>query len=206
MAIAPTTSLVSRANYLPRLAPVFYQADAVVHWELSVSHRRTGWLTPALHYAFREIMVHAGTRHGLLCPVYCLMPDHFHMVWMGLRLEANQLHAMAFVRTYLGPLLAPAELQHQAYDHVLRDQERRRNAFAATCGYVLANPVQAGLVARPEEYPFSGANVPGYPRWHPCDKRFWARFWALYAKTKDPAASMIKRPADRLPGVPSIHP
>ena len=197
MAIRPTTSLVSREYYLPRLAPVFYQADAVVHWEMSVAHRRTGWLTPAFHYAFREVMVHAGARYGLLCPVYCLMPDHIHLVWMGLRLDSDQRHAVAFLRTYVGPLLSPAELQHQPYDHVLRDEERRRNAFAATCGYILENPVEAGLVARRDGYPFSGAIVPGYPKWHPRDARFWPRFWALYAKSKDPAASMVKRPLDR---------
>jgi putative transposase len=202
MALRRTTSLGCRVYYLPRLAPIFYQADAVVHWELSISHRRTGWLTPTFHYAFRELMVHAGARHGLLCPVYCLMPEHLHLVWMGLRLNSNQLHAMAFLRTYLPPLLAPAELQHQAYDHVLRDEERRRNAFAATCGYILTNPVEAGLVTRPEDYPFSGAIVPGYPRWHPRDQRFWPRFWSLYTKSKDPAASMLTRPVDRTTAAP----
>ena len=198
MAIRPTTSLASREYYLPRLEPVFYQADAVVHWEMSVSYRRTGWLTPVLHYAFREIMVHAGARYGLLCTVYCLMPDHIHLVWMGLRLNSDQLHAMAFLRTYLRPLLSPVKLQHQPYDHVLHDQERRRSAFASTCGYIVENPVEAGLVKRPEEYPFAGAIVPGYPRWHPCDVRLWPRVGALYAKSKDPAASMVKRPFDRM--------
>ena len=195
----PTTSLASRNYYLPRLDPVFYQADAVVHWELNTSYRNTGWLTPELHCSFRELMVHVGVRYGLLCPVYCLMPEHIHLIWMGLRLNSDQLHAMAFLRTYLTPILSPVKLQHQAYDHVLRDQERRRNAFAATCGYILANPVEAGLAKRPDEYPFAGAIVPGYPKWHPCDDRFWPRFWTLFAKIKEPAASMTKRPLDRLP-------
>ena len=198
MAIRPITSLVARDYYLPRLAPVFYQADAAVHWEMSMAYRASGWLTPAFHYAFRELMVHAGARYRLLCPVYCLMPEHLHLVWVGLRVESDQLRAMAFLRTYLKPLLSPAELQHQAYDHVLRDEERRRNAFAATCGYILANPVEAGLVKRPEEYPFAGAIVPGYPGWHPGDVRFWPRFWKLYGISKDPAASTVKRPINRM--------
>ncbi len=206
MTLRPITSLASRDYYLPRLDPVFYQADAVVHWEMSISHRRTGWLTPAFHQGFREIMVHAGARYRLLCPVYCLMPDHMHLVWMGLRLDSDQLHAMAFLRTYLRPLLTPANFQHQAFDHVLRDKERRRNAFAGTCGYILENPVQAGLVKRREEYPFGGAVVPGYPRWHPCDARFWHRFWAFYAKSKDLAASTIKRPVDKLNGATDSSP
>ncbi len=113
MAIRPT-SLASRKYYLPRLDREFYQADAVVHWELNTCYRRTGWLSPALHGSFREIMVHACARGGLFCPVYCLMPEHIHLVWMGLQLSSDQLQAMAFLRTYLTPLLSPVKLQHQA--------------------------------------------------------------------------------------------
>src|SRR5436190_3601098 len=113
---------------------------------MSISHRRTGWLTPAFHYAFREIMVHAGARHSLLCPIYCLMPDHIHLVWMGLRLDSNQTNGMAFLRTYLEPKLAPAQFQPQAQDKVLRGEARQRNAFAGVCSYIWANPVRAGLM------------------------------------------------------------
>jgi hypothetical protein len=33
-----------RTFYLPRLPREFYQANAVVHWTLPISQRRTGWL------------------------------------------------------------------------------------------------------------------------------------------------------------------
>ena len=42
-------------------------------------------------------MLHAAAREGLFCPVYCLMPDHLHLVWMGLRLDTDQLNGMAFL-------------------------------------------------------------------------------------------------------------
>ena len=32
---------------------------------------------------------------------YCLMPDHLHLVWMGLKLESDQLNGMAFLRKHL---------------------------------------------------------------------------------------------------------
>jgi len=201
MGLRPITSAASRSYYLPRLKPVFYQADAIVHWEMTVSHRSTGWLSQMLHCRFREIMVHTTARYALICPVYCLMPDHLHLVWMGLRPDSDQLHATSFLRTFLKHLLAPAKFQHQAFDHVLRDEERRRNAFAELCTYILANPTRKGLVAKPEDYPFSGAILPGYPSLNPFDARFWPRFWDIYVKSKMPEASMIKRPIDRLPGV-----
>ena len=68
------------SHYLPRLKRVFYQADAVVFWTLPVSHRQQGWLTDGFHAVFREMMLHAAAREGLLCPAYCLMPDHLHLV------------------------------------------------------------------------------------------------------------------------------
>ncbi|HEU5126264.1 MAG TPA: hypothetical protein VFW05_19630, partial [Verrucomicrobiae bacterium] len=90
----------NRAFYLPRLPREYYQGDAVVHWTLPISHRQQGWLQERFHAAFRELMLHAATREGLFCPTYCLMPDHLHLVWMGLRLDSDQRNAMAFLRTH----------------------------------------------------------------------------------------------------------
>src|SRR5437667_9837852 len=131
------------SHFLPRLRREFYQADAVVFWTMPISHRRQDWLDDRFHAAFREMMLHTAAREGLLCPAYCLMPDHIHFVWMGLRRNSDQRNGMAFLRTYLEPLLAPAKFQPQAYDHVLREEERKRNAFAQVCFYDLANPVRA---------------------------------------------------------------
>jgi REP element-mobilizing transposase RayT len=136
----------SAAHYLPRLQPEFYRGDAVVHWTLPVAQRKVGWLESGFHQTFRELLLHAAGREGLACPAYCLMPDHIHLVWMGLGADSDQRNGMAFLRTHIEKLHNGFEFQHQAHDHVLRDEERRRGAFASVCAYVLANPVRAGLV------------------------------------------------------------
>ena len=82
-------------------------------------------------------------------------------------------------------MLGPHRFQHQAHDHVLREDERKRGAFARVCFYVLANPVRAKLVAEGEGWPFSGAMVPGYPALHPTQEDFWERFWKLYAAERE---------------------
>jgi len=187
----------SRASYLPRLPHEYYQGDAVVHWTLPISHRRQGWLDELFHGAFRELMLHTAAREGLSCSIYCLMPDHLHLVWMGLRLDSDQLNGMAFLRTYLEPKLAPHKFQHQAHDHVLKEEERRRDAFARACHYVLENPLQAELVKDPRAWLFSGAVVPGYPTLHPLQEDFWPKFWKLYAQAKHPDAGKIRRPPIR---------
>lgn len=74
--------------------------------------------------------------------------------------------------------------QHQAHDHGLREDERRRNAFAGTCFYVLANPVRATLVKQAEDWPYSGAVVVGYPTLQPFEDDFWPFFWRVYAQAR----------------------
>ena len=159
----------------------------MVHWTLSILARSTGWLNPRFHARFRELMLHAAAREGLACPAYCLMPDHLHLVWMGLRPDTDQRTGMAFLRTHLKPALAPHRLQPQAYDHVLRENEREQDAFQTVCHYVLTNAERKDLVSRWQEWPYGGAVVPGYPVLHPAQEDYWEKFWKLYGQMKQPA-------------------
>jgi REP element-mobilizing transposase RayT len=185
---------LNRPFYLPRLPREYYQGDAVVHWTLTTFDRARGWLTDGLHHHFRELLLHTAARESLLCPVYCLMPDHVHFVWMGLRLDTDQINGMAFLRTYLEPLLGPARFQTQAQDRVLRDDQRKRGAFAKVCFYIAANPVRAELVKHEVGWRFIGCVVPGYPKLHPLEDDYWPMFWKLYAKLCRPDAGNVKRP------------
>jgi putative transposase len=179
-------------DYLPRLPEAYYQGDSVVHWTLCIGNRSTGWLTEVFHVRFREIMVHAAKRQQFVCPVYCLMPDHIHLIWMGLEPATNQRRGMKFFREHVGPFLRPYHFQHQAYDHVLREKERRKNAFETVCRYIIANPVRANLVSEAGHWAFSGCVIPGYPTLHPQQTEFWPRFWKLYLTARSPAASIAR--------------
>ena len=185
---------LNRAFYLPRLPREHYQADAVVFWTLTVFDKAKGWLTPAFHQRFQHLMLHAAAREGLVCPVYCLMPDHLHLVWMGLRLDSDQINGMAFLRTYLEPELSPAKFQPQPQDEVLRAEQRKRNAFTKVCFYIAANPVRAKFIGGKEIWPFTGCIIPGYPKLNPLDEDYWSKFWRIFAKLRQPYAGNIKRP------------
>ena len=183
------------SHYLPRLHREFYQADAVVFWTMPVAHRAKGWLDAAFHATFREMTLHAAAREGLLCPAYCLMPDHLHFVWMGLRLTVDQRNAIQFLRAQLGPFLKPARFQHQAHDHVLTPKERRRHTFTLACAdYVFLNPLKAGLVKNPADWPYSGALVPGYPRIRVFDADYWPWFWKRYFASRELHVDQRKLP------------
>jgi REP element-mobilizing transposase RayT len=180
-------------DYLPRLRPEFYQGDAVVHWTLTIAQHGTGWLDDHFHVSFRELLLHACVREGLVCPCYCLMPDHMHLIWMGLKPESDQRNGMSFLRTYSEPLLSPCRYQAQAHDHVLGDEERRRGSFARHCSYVLQNPVRAGLVTSSADWSCAGGIVPGYPKLHPRDEKYWEIFWKLYHQLRQFGAGTNRR-------------
>jgi putative transposase len=197
----------SELHSLPRLERRCYQAFAAVHWTMKVEPPVPGWLTEPFHQDFRTVMLHACARENLFCPAYCLMPDHLHLMWLGLSLASDQLKAVKFLRTYLNRMLdgkgienrksavdsrpqpqtrMSRELQPQAHDHVLREEERKQNAFAKVCFYILANPVRAELARRETDWPFSGVIVPGYPDLYPFQEDYWELFWKIYGKHREP--------------------
>jgi REP element-mobilizing transposase RayT len=136
---------VNRSFYLPRLQRENYQGDAAVHWTMPIAKRGVGWLNEIFHVQCREMMLHAAAREGLFCPAYCLMPDHVHLLWMGLRGDTDQRNGMKFLREHLGPLLHPHRFQHQAHDHVLRDEERKQDALAKIY-FSISWPIQSAPV------------------------------------------------------------
>jgi REP element-mobilizing transposase RayT len=174
--------LQERKSKLPRLSREWYQGRAVVFWTHTIDRRATGWLDDRFHARFREILIHASARYALACPVYVLMPDHWHLVWMGMADVSDQMSATAFLRKHIRTDLAPARLQDRAHDHVLREEERRKNAFMSACRYCLQNPVRAGLVAEPALWPYADAIVSGYPDLNPVCKVFWDDFLKIHQR------------------------
>jgi putative transposase len=167
---------------LPRLERQWYQGRAAVLWTHTMEKRATGWLDDSFHSRFREVLLHACARHGLVCPAYVLMPDHWHVVWLGLAESSDQYLAARFLRKHLALHLGSARLQDRAHDHVLREKERERGAFIAACGYVRENPVRAGLCENWREWPFAGVVVVGYPDLEPRENGYWEMFWRIHGK------------------------
>lgn len=177
---------------LPRLHRSAYQADAAVLWTHTIRDRATGWLDPVFHQGFREMLLHACAREKLLVPAYVLMPDHIHLVALGLDPASDQLKAMSFLRRYLEPRLALARFQPQAHDRALRESDRTRNAFRDSCGYVFANPVRAELASRGDDYPYTGCVLPGFPSLTPFQADYWPKFWRIYSGLRNPACAAHK--------------
>ncbi len=194
----PPTMPFTPKSKLPRLPREFYQGRAAVLWTHTFEHRATGWLDVPFHGRFREILLHACARYQLACPAYMLMPDHWHLVWLGLAEESDQYTATSMLRKHLQPHLDAAKLQDRAHDHVLREKERERGAFMSACRYVLENPERAGLVPQWSAWPYVGAMVPGYPDFDPRADDFWEDFWKIYLRLSD------RNPPDPGQSVPAL--
>lgn len=162
---------------LPRLSPEAYQGHAFVHWTYPVRDRKTGWLDERFHFLFREGLLHALHRYQLACPTYALMPDHLHLLVVGLDLRSDQLKFNRFFRKRVNQLLAPRTLQSQGRDHVLRERERERNAFSSVSHYIFQNPVRAAIASSAEAYPYAGCLFPGYYDLNPHTASYWDLFW-----------------------------
>jgi putative transposase len=90
--------------------------------------------------------------------VYCVMPDHVHLLveacseqsdMIRFVHQAKQRSAFAFSQKYKQRLWQPSY-----YDHVLREED----ATLSVARYIIENPVRAGLVKSPLEYPFLGSD------------------------------------------------
>ncbi len=90
---------------------------------------------------------------------YCFMPDHVHLLVEG-RTEISDgrrfVHrARQFSGYHFSRVTGRRLWQKYGYERVLRDDE----ATLAVARYIINNPVRAGLVQRPEDYPGSGSEV-----------------------------------------------
>ncbi len=89
---------------------------------------------------------------------YCLMPDHVHLLADGLSSNSDFKRFVKLAKQRSGGLYARTHhrglWQEGYFERVLRDEDDAR--FLAR--YILNNPVRAGLVESPEDYPFVGSD------------------------------------------------
>ncbi len=100
---------------------------------------------------------------------------------------------MKFLREHLGVALEPHRFQHQAHDHVLRENERQRGAFAKICFYILANPMRAELIKSRNRGRSVEPSCRAIQRFIRVPRYFWPTYWKLYAAALAPDAGNRKR-------------
>jgi putative transposase len=139
---------------MARLARVV--VPGVAHLVTQRGNRRETVFFGADDYArYRALLAAAVTRAGAQVWAYCLMPNHVHIVIVpndadGLRRCFAESH-----RTYTSAINArqgwTGHLWQGRFGSVPMDEAH----LLAAVRYVSLNPVRAGLVAQPEEWPWS---------------------------------------------------
>jgi REP element-mobilizing transposase RayT len=136
----------SRGN---RLLGSCNQSGYPVHIVLGTYKSRPLFREPALAAPLFAIVAdHSQTR------ACCLMPDHLHWL-MQLREGYTLSQVVGFVKSSTSRALNLRYLHSGRvwvdgfHDHAIRREERLRDCAR----YIIANPVRAGLVERPGDYP-----------------------------------------------------
>ena len=90
---------------------------------------------------------------------YCLMPDHLHLLVEGTTAVADLRRFIKRAKQGAGQVYAHRAggrlWQDGYYDRVLRPTDDAK----AVARYIIENPVRAGLVRAPGEYPYLGSDV-----------------------------------------------
>ncbi len=138
----------------PRLTRV--HVDFPVYFTTFCTHNRQALLAnEGVQRTFCAGAVQA-VKAGAAVGRYVIMPDHIHLfvrIGMEGRLNATVKRLREGITKYLRQH-SPGLIVWQPgfFDHVLRSGE----SYAEKWEYVRYNPVRAGLVKRPEEWPFQG--------------------------------------------------
>ena len=121
----------------------------------------------------RDHFLRASKKHGFSDIAHTYMPDHVHALVEGERDDADFIKWLDLWRQLTGfywrKRTARFLWEEGYWDYTLRDDD----SVLGIASYIVWNPVRAGLVPRPELYPFTGsdrcaiADIARYPQVKP---------------------------------------
>src|ERR1700730_13432794 len=141
-----------------RLGRIF-PSNPVYFVTLCAYRRRQVLATTAISDALIRFAELAYAEHNIALGRYVIMPDHIHFFvtgqgdfdlgrWIGI---LKQILRKNIERSSRGDPV----WQRGFFDHVLRSEE----SYAQKWNYVRDNPVRAGLVVKPDDWPYAGEVV-----------------------------------------------
>lgn len=138
-----------------RLADVPYAGHARYFVTMCCLDRHPHFRTASVAACVRGQLLRTAPDCQFAILAYTFMPDHLHFLAEGLSDVADFRRFVALLRrrssASLWTLHPKGLWQDGYYERILRRDE----ASVHVCHYILNNPVRAGLVAEPSDYPFS---------------------------------------------------
>ena len=140
-----------------RLENFSYKGRHHYFFTILTDERRPAFADAAIVEAASTQLLQSSQAYGMAVDVYCFMPDHVHLLAQGMTESASALEFVADFKHATGWAYRRTRGQRLwregFHDRVLRDES---DALDVTL-YIVQNPVRAGLVTSPAEYPFWGS-------------------------------------------------
>lgn len=142
---------------------------AVYHVTARGNGRQAIFVDDADCERFLAVLASTLARYHVLCHAYCLMGNHYHAL-----LETPEGNLSRAMRQLNGAYGQGFSRRHRRPGHVLQGRFHAqivdRDAYLReVCRYIVLNPVRAGLVVLPEEWPWSSyratAGETSVPTW-----------------------------------------
>jgi REP-associated tyrosine transposase len=164
MQLPPRPNLVGRDSVEPRQRPQFkqrrhpakgvfiYLDQATIVFVTVCTKGRTRQLaTSRVHYALLQAWKRADR---WMIGAYMIMPDHIHFFCSPKDLDIAIEPWITFWKREFRRTLGPdtPRLQIDSFHHRLRGEE----SYSEKWDYVRDNPVRAGLVSSPDDWPYQG--------------------------------------------------
>lgn len=143
--------------------------------------RRKYFVSAALVEDVRTQFVRTAHEEAIEILAYCFMPDHVHFLVAGTS-DGSDLQRFVSIAKQRSAHVARQRIhgrlwQPGYFDRILRNDDD----IVDVARYILANPVRAGLVESPLDYPFIGSSILSThdliescqcnPAWRPMTKR-----------------------------------
>jgi REP element-mobilizing transposase RayT len=133
-----------------------YERRPIYFVTACTAERRPLLANELVHESFVLFARNAATR-GAWVGCYVLMPDHLHLFVV---IEDDRVRLSEWIRSLKNSISKVLRVRGESsphwqkgfFDHIMRGSE----SYSQKWDYVRANPIRAGLVARPEEWPYAG--------------------------------------------------
>jgi hypothetical protein len=137
-----------------RLRKEEYTGQVCASFTLCLHNRVVFFIHPATVRPFVTFLEKIAHKHAFRA-IYCFMPDHLHLVFLGNSDGTDLLLAVGQFKSHWA-LAKPEPCRHPLAKKLLRSG-LRTDEVRLQIGYVLDNPVRRNLVDDWRKYPFTGA-------------------------------------------------
>jgi putative transposase len=128
-----------------------YETGGTFFLTVCLKDRQSNLLTEEID-DFREAYKKLQSKWPFKTQAYCILPDHFHVLWTLPEDDTNYPTRIRLLKTYFTKSLNIASPWQRGYwEHTIRDD----NDFENAVNYIHENPVKHGLVEKIEDWPYS---------------------------------------------------